>query len=182
MRTLRASGCTLEPLVAAHARGMFAVLSDPAIYEFENAPPPSEEWLADRYRKLEQRRSPDGREQWLNWVVRLPGGELAGYVQATVRSSAAACIAYELGSRHWRQGIGSSAVAAMLDELRHAYGVHTFAAVLKVANHRSFGLLRKLGFSRASARQVLEFGGGADELVMVRAADITPTSRPCARG
>lgn len=39
----------LEPQVAAHASEMFDVLSDPAIYEFENEPPPSEAWLVERY-------------------------------------------------------------------------------------------------------------------------------------
>ena len=109
---------------------MFAVLSDPAIYEFENEPPPSEEWLAKRYAKLETRVSQDGDEQWLNWVVRLPEGELAGYVQATVLQSGKAYVAYEFASRFWRQGIGSSAVEAMLNELETQYGVQEFMAVL----------------------------------------------------
>ena len=75
--------------------------------------------------------------------------------------SAAARVAYELGSRYWRQGIGRTAVAAMLAELRSEYGVQTFAAVLKAGNFRSLGLLRSLGFSPASAQQVAEFGGAA---------------------
>jgi hypothetical protein len=104
MRTLTAAQCILEPLVAAHAREMFAVLSDPAIYEFENQAPPSEAWLAERYGRLERRSSADGSQTWLNWVVRLPSSELAGYVQATVFRSGAALIAYELASRHWRKG------------------------------------------------------------------------------
>ena len=58
MRAVVASRCTLEPLVAAHAREMFDVLSDPAIYEFENAPPASQEWLTRRFERLEQRWSP----------------------------------------------------------------------------------------------------------------------------
>ena len=33
--------CTLEPQVEAHAAEMFSVLSDPAIYAFENELPPS---------------------------------------------------------------------------------------------------------------------------------------------
>lgn len=83
----------MEPLVAAHAHEMFGVLSDPAIYESANAPPPSEEWLRSRYRRLEQRRSPDGNELWLNWVARVPCGELVGYVQATVLPSGVSYIA-----------------------------------------------------------------------------------------
>ena len=168
MRTLAAPPLVLEPLTAGHAREMFAVLSDPAIYEFENEPPASEDALVRRYRFLEARKSPDDRESWLNWIIRLPTGDAAGYVQATVLPSDAALVAYELASRFWRQGIGSAAVGAMLDELREAYAVNLYVAVLKARNFRSVGLLRKLGFRSASAEEFSRFGGEADELVMVR--------------
>jgi len=158
---------------------MFSVLSDPAIYEFENEPPPSEPWLEERYARLERRASSDGSQVWLNWVLRLPGGDLAGYVQATVLRSGAALVAYELASRHWRKGIGSSAVSAMLEELRTNYGVLLFVAVLKAANGRSLGLLRSLGFQPASAQQLVEFGAAPDEAVMVKPAvpDVMPAER-----
>jgi RimJ/RimL family protein N-acetyltransferase len=158
---------------------MFSVLSDPAIYEFENAAPASEEWLKSRYQRLEQRRSPDGNEQWLNWVVRLPSGKLAGYVQATVLPSGASRIAYELNSCYWRQGIGSSSVAAMLDELCSEYGVHTAVAVLKAVNVRSLGLLRSLGFSSANTQQAVEFGAEGDELVMLNTLGVAAAVRGC---
>jgi [ribosomal protein S5]-alanine N-acetyltransferase len=168
LRILKASRCTLEPLVAAHADAMFDVLSDPAIYEFENDPPQSVAWLADRYSFLERRGPMDGTQKWLNWVIRLPSGDLAGYVQATVLQSGSSYVAYELASRYWRRGIGSSAVLAMMDELRSAYGVHGFVAVLKTANYRSFEFLRSLGFTPASAQQSNEFGAEPDERVMVK--------------
>ena len=117
MHILHTPRCTLEPLMAAHAEAMFAVLSDPAIYEFENAPPTSLQRLHQRYHRLESRCAPDGSAQWLNWALRLPNGALAGVVQATVLRSGAALVAYELASAFWRQGIASAAVTAMLDEL-----------------------------------------------------------------
>jgi [ribosomal protein S5]-alanine N-acetyltransferase len=168
MQTLVASRCRLEPLVAAHAHEMFAVLSDPAIYEFENAPPASEAWLAERYARLESRGSGDGTQKWLNWVVRLPEGSLAGYVQATVLPDRTCFVAYELNSRYWRQGIGSSAVQAMLRELEERYGVTTFVAVLKARNYRSEGLLRKLGFVAASEEQQARYRDEPDEQVLVK--------------
>ena len=94
MNTLIAGNLRLEPQAAAHALEMFQVLSDPAIYEFENAPPESFDWLETRFRKLETRLSGDGAEQWLNWVIRLPSGRLAGYVQASVLAEPVAYIAY----------------------------------------------------------------------------------------
>ena len=71
LRIVTAGRIRLEPLVLDHALEMFVVLSDPAIYEFENDPPRSLEWLRYRYSLLEKRTSPDGREKWLNWAVRL---------------------------------------------------------------------------------------------------------------
>ncbi len=102
---------------------MFAVLSDPAIYAYENAPPRSAEWLRERYARLESRRSGDGTEQWLNWVVRLRDGVPIGYVQATVDASGRALIAYEFGSAWWGQGYAREATQAMIDELIAHHGV-----------------------------------------------------------
>jgi ribosomal-protein-alanine N-acetyltransferase len=167
MRIIHTALCTLEPQGVEHAAEMFGVLSDVAIYEFENSPPPSEEWLAERFARLERRASPDGGQVWLNWVVRLPAGALAGYVQATVLESGQALVAYELASRFWRQGIGRCAVSALLRELEVNYGVRLFAAVYKSANFRSEALLRSLGFQPASPSQVMEFQAESDECVMV---------------
>jgi len=147
---------------------MFEVLSDPAIYEFENEPPESQEWLEERFRKLEARHSPDGREQWLNWVVRLPSGQLAGYVQATLLPQGTAYVAYELASRWWRQGIGSAAVAAVIQELATTYRAAACVAVFKASNYRSQALLRHLAFAPAAPAGVSPVEVEADELVMYK--------------
>jgi RimJ/RimL family protein N-acetyltransferase len=168
MRTVTTPRYVLEPQVAAHAHEMFAVLADPAIYEFENAPPASERWLRERYQRLEERGPKEGTEKWLNWVIRLSTNELVGYVQATVLQEGVSLIAYELNSRFWRQGLGSSAVQSMIDELKAEYGVRHFVAVLKAANYRSQGLLRKLGFMPASQDETARYRDELDEIVMVR--------------
>ena len=131
MNTIRTDTLVLEPQLTAHAAEMFDVLSDPAIYEFENSPPESLGWLERRFAGLESRLSPNGEEQWLNWVVRLPTGVLAGYVQASVAKDHTAHVAYELGSKFWRKGVGTAAVSAMLEELAARYAVRTFVATLK---------------------------------------------------
>ena len=48
MRTINTALCTLEPQSEEHAAEMFRVLGDAAIYEFENSPPTSEQWLAEQ--------------------------------------------------------------------------------------------------------------------------------------
>ncbi len=170
MRTLTSTVCILEPQVEAHAEEMFVVLSDPAIYEFERSPPPSVERLAAGYRRLETRTSPDGREQCLNWVVRLPTGEATGYVQAAVTADHVATIGYEFASRFWRRGIASAALGLMFDELHARYGVSQLVAVLKAANFRSTGLLAKLGFRELPPSRWQQFEAEPDELVMASAA------------
>ena len=170
MNTLIAGTLRLEPQVMAHAPEMFGVLSDPAIYEFENAPPESFDWLETRFRKLETRRSADGSEQWLNWVIRVPPGRIAGYVQATVLAEPVAYIAYELASEFWRQGIGRTAVGAVLCELRDYYGVRTVLAVLKARNFRSAALLDHLGFTTVRPADLAPVAIDADEVVRYRRA------------
>ncbi len=64
MQVIKTAAFTLEPQTVAHAEEMFLVLSDPAIYEYENEPPPSLEWLRARFAKLESRLSADSQEQY----------------------------------------------------------------------------------------------------------------------
>jgi len=168
MRVVETAGLTLEPQTAAHAEAMFVVLSDPAIYEHENEPPSSLEWLRTRFAKLETRTSADGREQWLNWVIRLPTDDLIGYVQATVYPDGRAAIAYELASAYWGRGLAHEAVGAMMNELVERYGVRTFLAVLKRTNRRSVRLLERLGFSLARSVQLLTQSIQPDEILMHR--------------
>ena len=170
MRKIEAGPLQLEPQICAHAEEMFEVLSDRAIYEFENEPPPSVEWLRLRFEKLESRQSGDGREKWLNWVIRLPTGELIGYVQASVRPDGSALIAYELASRYWGRGYGPTAVEAMIGELTERYEVTLLRAVAKRQNRRSFSLLRRLGFVPADAEMEAAAGIDSDEAMMIRSA------------
>ena len=168
MRVIETGSLTLEPQTAAHAEEMFAVLSDPAIYEYENAPPPSLEWLRARFTKLESRRSPNGREQWLNWVIRLPTSELIGYVQATLHPDGRAAIAYELSSAYWGRGLARQAVQAMISELVEHHRVRSLSSVLKRRNFRSMRLLERLGFSPASREQHVKHRVEPGELLMLR--------------
>ena len=168
-RRIESPRLTLEPQRATHAEAMFEVLCDPAIYEHENAPPKSLQFLRERYAKLESRRSVDGRELWLNWVLcERSAGALIGYVQATVRPDGHALVAYELASAHWGRGLGSEAVAALIDELRLQFGVHTVLAVFKRSNRRSRRLLEGLGFSAARAEDPLPWSADADEDLLMR--------------
>jgi [ribosomal protein S5]-alanine N-acetyltransferase len=146
MRTLDAAGLTLVPQLPAHAEAMFAVLADLALQPFGSAAPASLDALRQRFARLAQGWSPDGRQQWLNWVVMLPDGNLAGYVQATIGPDRCASIGYELAPAHWGRGIGTQAAALMIDELVAHYRIQGLHASLHPDNHRSMRLLLRLGF------------------------------------
>jgi ribosomal-protein-alanine N-acetyltransferase len=142
---------TLEPQVAGHAAALFELLHQPGVYDFlDHEPPESIGGLAERLARLESRRSPDGTQQWLNWVV-VRYGEVLGYVQATVRGERAE-VAYVIGSRFWGGGVASAATTMMLDDLAANYGVRIATATVETANERSIRLLRRLGFEQTAQR------------------------------
>jgi len=137
----------LEPLVPAHAGELLAGLQDPELYEFiADTPPVSVEALRARYERLAARRSPDGRQQWLNWAI-WSGADRAyvGYVQATVEAGNAQ-VAYVVFRPFWGRGHGRDAVAEMMRLLRAEFGVRRFSARVDVRNQRSRALLEALGF------------------------------------
>lgn len=116
----------LEPLRVAHAREMAGALADPALYAFIGGEPPTVAGLRRRYRTQVAGWSDDGRERWLNWVVRpRAGGAAIGFVQATVvaagddraRDRLEADLAWVIGVRWQGHGAASEAARAMLDWL-----------------------------------------------------------------
>ena len=75
----------LEPLTVEHAAELAPVLDDAALHEFTGGSPLAPAALATRYARLAERRSPDGRQLWGNWVMRVRGTGLAvGTVQVTL--------------------------------------------------------------------------------------------------
>ena len=149
MRALHTPRLRLEPLRRAHAAAMFPLLQDPTIYTYiDHGPPPTLEHLEGVYTRLEARRSPDGREQWLNWIVFAADEptQPLGVVQATVLAGGRAWVAYELAAAHRGRGHGREAVGAMLAELAASFGVQQFLATVEAGNERSIHLLLKLGF------------------------------------
>src|SRR5438046_755888 len=142
----------LEPFEERHAEALFEGLKAEAIYRFiDERPPGSLAALRERYRRLQQRRSPDGSETWLNWAIwSLSGERYVGYVQATMRRDGSASIAYVIFPDAWRNGFATEAVSMMMKDLVEAYGANEFRAMVDKRNSASIALLRKLGFKAAN--------------------------------
>ena len=154
MQTLSAPGLALEPLTVAHADAMFEVLSEQRLHEYlDYGPPASAEHLRGVYSKLERRASPDGSEQWLNWVVCLGCTEPIGVVQATIFAPGTSWIAYVFASKHWGKGFAQASTKVMLEHLASRYRINTFLATVEVENARSIALLERLSFRRATSQE-----------------------------
>ena len=143
----------LEALGPHHAEEMFPVLADPHIYRhLDYGPPASVEALRALYTRLAAGRSPDGRERWLNWLVRrVDDGSPAGYVQATVVPDRCAWVGYVFAPRHWGRGLATEAMRDLLARLAQDHPVPVLLATVEVANTRSAALLARLGFEQAPA-------------------------------
>lgn len=169
MQGLRTPRLQLDPLVAAHAGDMFELLRDPQIYRYlDFEAPPNIAHLAAVYQRLEARQSPDGAEQWLNWVLRLPGAGLLGFVQATVTVGGDAFVAYLLNPRYWGHGYAFEAMQAMLAHLQHAHAVRRFLATVEHDNARSTALLTRLGFVPADGDMAAAHSLTASERLFVK--------------
>jgi ribosomal-protein-alanine N-acetyltransferase len=138
----------LEPLTVAHAAELFPLFADGQIYRFiPDEPPVTVAALAERYRRLESRLSPDGSEQWPNWAIsRRDDHRCVGYIQATIYPGGAADFAFVLGSSFWGLGLAKEASVAALRTLFSELEVTSVFATVDKRNLRSSGLLARLGF------------------------------------
>ncbi|MEP7301731.1 MAG: GNAT family N-acetyltransferase [Caldimonas sp.] len=154
MRRLETARLVLEPLSVAHAAEMFDVLAAPSLHRYiGSVPPPSVADLRQRYLRLEGRRSPDGRQRWLNWILRRRDGRAIGFVQATVNAGFDAWVAWLVSPPHQRHGYAAEATRTMLDELAGWYAVRRCLATVEVENEASTRLLAGLGFSPAESSE-----------------------------
>ncbi|RFA12817.1 hypothetical protein B7R21_10540 [Subtercola boreus] len=126
---------------------MVDVLADPSLYGFTGGEPPSIQQLRSRYERQVVGLSPDGREQWLNWIVCRLDGPALGFVQATVMSEPAlsAEVAWVVAPAHQGQGFASEAAGAVVELLTESVGATTFVAHIHPDHAASQAVARHLG-------------------------------------
>ena len=153
---LRTERLDLLPVHRDHAPLMFPVLHDSALHEFTGGSPPVDvDALARQYEHWERRRSPDGAEMWLNWVLRpREQGELIGHLQVGIAGDRAT-MAWSLGSRWQRQGYATEAARAVLGWIRHL-GVSEVRASIHPGHAASIRIAERLGMRRTDERSGAE--------------------------
>ena len=156
-----------------HADAMFAVVGDPTLYTWiDHGPPASVERLREVYRRVQQRRSPDGLEIWLNWVLFAQTADPLGFVQASVLPDGRAWVAYLLGRAAWGQGHATEAMTALLQHLFGPLDVRQAMAMVERDNLRSIALLQRLGFSLAQGDALAGHELTATEQLWLRSASV----------
>jgi RimJ/RimL family protein N-acetyltransferase len=110
---------TLTPVAGHHAEDLYPILAEPALYHFTGGQPPENmESVQNWFSALETRKSPDGTQEWLTWIVHLKTLDTpVGYVQATV-TGAEAEIAWLIGTTWQGQGYAKEAVAMLVSSLK----------------------------------------------------------------
>jgi RimJ/RimL family protein N-acetyltransferase len=107
---------SLVPLAVSDAEEMVGVLGADALYAFTGGSPPGLGELRDRYARLAVGRSPDGGQEWRNWILRRqPDGTAVGYVQATITGAGTrAEIAWVIGVDWQGHGYATEAARALV--------------------------------------------------------------------
>ncbi|MBL8614079.1 MAG: GNAT family N-acetyltransferase [Deltaproteobacteria bacterium] len=139
----------LEPLVAAHAPGLFAALHDPAVLRFiQLKPAANPAALGLRFAVLAHRRDQPHAERWLQWAIRVKATDtLIGKIDADVNTDEVATnVGYLIEAAAWGQGYATEALAAVLALLDGA-GVREQRATVTVGNAASAAVLRRCGFT-----------------------------------
>jgi RimJ/RimL family protein N-acetyltransferase/2-polyprenyl-3-methyl-5-hydroxy-6-metoxy-1,4-benzoquinol methylase len=105
----------LEPLRVDHATEMAPLLDDVRLHRFTGGRPATPGELLERYARQVTGSSPDGRQRWLNWIVRRRcDGLAAGFVQATVtESNGTAELAWTIAEPYQRRGYAREAAGSM---------------------------------------------------------------------
>lgn len=139
---------SLTPLTVADADEMVDVLSGERLYTFTGGSAPTLDGLRARYTRQVAGRSPDGLEEWRNWIVRRGhDGQAVGYVQATITEQGRrAEIAWVIGLAWQRRGYATQAAPALVAWLFDR-GVEQVVAHIHPDHAASAAVAAKAGLS-----------------------------------
>ncbi len=168
---LETSRLTLEPIVESHAEEICELFSDPKLHEFVPQEPISLETAEARCTRWAKRKSPDGKELWLNWAAREKAtSRIVAHFQAGLKDDAIATIGYMVARASHNKGIATEGLRAIIDYLKYNLEVIEARAWVDSRNIASHRLAAKLGMVQVELIKDADFFKGAtsDEFVFSR--------------
>lgn len=152
-RSILCDRLMLEPALPKHVESLHGELQDPRLYRWIESGAPTHE----RLRQLwdEGRRSQDGKEIVLTWIIRMrPSGAAVGTlgafigtIDASTADHAEATIGYVILHQHWGCGYATEAVLALINALAEVQ-ITALRATVCTENQASIRVLEKAGFRR----------------------------------
>jgi RimJ/RimL family protein N-acetyltransferase len=140
-----AARVSLVPLCGTDAPDLVGLLEEPNLRGWLRSEDVRD--LRERFGGWEVRRSPDGSEEWLNWVVRAADdGRALGWVQATV-GEGPVLVAYATLPSERGRGFATEALEALMAELRARLSGVAFEAHIHPDNAGSERVAAAAGFS-----------------------------------
>jgi ribosomal-protein-alanine N-acetyltransferase len=151
-RPIKTQRLLLESLVAAHADILFDPLCDERIYRWiESGGPKDLSELRSKWQRNEARLSPDGKEAWLNWAIRLAKeGSYIGKLDAELDSPINVTnVGFVLFPKYWGYDYATEALMGAKTVLA-AHGITRMRATVSTPNIASVRVLEKAGFTRGN--------------------------------
>jgi RimJ/RimL family protein N-acetyltransferase len=138
----------LRPLTESDAEDMVGVLASPELYTFIGGEPPTLDALRERYARLAVGHSPDGLQEWVNWIARrAQDGVAVGTVQATVLDGGGrADVAWVVGADFQGRGYAVEAASALVAWLRER-GVADIRAHIHPEHAASARVAERIGLA-----------------------------------
>ena len=144
----------LVPALPDDACELFLLLNDQRLHDHVGGTPLGEQEILERLRRRSDRRSVDGRELLLDWIVRLvPLGEAIGEVTAVVDDDGHAELTLVIGRRWQHHGFGFEAVDAIVGLLEAHLGVRWMQVRIPSRHRAAQRLAERLGMTPTGARR-----------------------------
>ncbi len=159
---------TLEPIDENHAVELCELFSDPLLHTFVPFEPLSLEQQQLRCARWALRKSPDGKELWLNWAGRdRVTKTVMAHFQVGAKDDGTASIGYLVSRGFQNQGFAYEGLQAVLAYLQIKIGIREVKAWSDTRNLASHKLAKKLGMSQVEFIMDADFFKGAtsDEFV-----------------
>jgi len=158
---LRTKRLVLRQITESDGDGLFEIFGDPevcAYYEWDTFASP-EQGHALAARSADQFRQ----RQAIRWGLELPGSPhivgTCGYTRWN-RENRFAILGYDLARCHWRRGLMSEAVAAVLGVGFGQMALNRVEATVQAGNMASVRVLERAGFRREGVLRERAFKGG----------------------